>query len=702
MSRREFLWISEADVCELMDIGDAIRAVEAGLRAEAEGAATNMHKTHVAWESGTLHAIGAISGGFAGTKTWAHTTGGATPLLIVYDSATGALKAVIEALALGQIRTGAVSGVATRLLAAEDADEMAIFGTGRQALPQVAAVAAVRPIKHVRVWGRKPEHASDVAARIERALEIRADVAPNVAAAASGVRLITTATRSREPYLTAAMVAPGAHINAIGAIVPTGAELSADLVRRCDRIVADSIPQARKLARELIEVFGEDERAWEKVQPLSSLVGPTLSRPGPAGEPALRQTTMLKSLGMGIADLAIGTELLRLAVERGLGHPLPHPEKAEPRLRAGAPAKPRRSYAFVDRTDAPEAKHRPALPVVITREEIEAEIERLAALPRPANGRRISQIVNPAAGVGNGLAPGTSVSLSVLNPGERTRPIRHNVSLVNFCIRGRGTSVIDGRRIRFEQFDVWNTPPWSVYEHVNDTNELQVRLTYSNAPLLEKLNVHIIEEEPEEHPRPEARGPRPDQEEHPYGTFELSTDGAFLMPYEKLIHPDVVSMKALHWPWKKVKEELDKLTALGSSYTGRRLYLLYNPATGRTNGTSHTFFATMCLRPANIVDRPHRHTASAINYFFKGSGSSVIEGRRYEWKAGDLMLTAPGWAIHNHSSHDEDVYELTIQDSPLQIAMGSLLWQEDLKKPPEVLGTTGGFATNRAKQEVGR
>ena len=161
-------------------------------------------------------------------------------------------------------------------------------------------------------------------------------------------------------------------------------------------------------------------------------------------------------------------------------------------------------------------------------------------------------------------------------------------------------------------------------------------------------------------------------------------------------------MEALHWPWIKVKEQLDKLVALGSSYLGRRLYLLYNPATGRTNGTSHTFFATICLRPANIVDRPHRHTASAINYFFKGSGWSVIEGKRYEWKAGDLMLTAPGWAIHNHASNADDVYELTIQDSPLQIAMGSLLWQEDLTKPPRVLGATGGFATNRAAQEVGK
>ena len=73
----------------------------------------------------------------------------------------------------------------------------------------------------------------------------------------------------------------------------------------------------------------------------------------------------------------------------------------------------------------------------------------------------------------------------------------------------------------------------------------------------------------------------------------------------------------------------------------------------------------------------------------------MVDGKKYTWKSGDLMLTAPGWAVHNHSSNDESVYELTIQDSPLNIAMGSLLWQEDLKHPMEALGATGGFSTNR-------
>jgi gentisate 1,2-dioxygenase len=238
-----------------------------------------------------------------------------------------------------------------------------------------------------------------------------------------------------------------------------------------------------------------------------------------------------------------------------------------------------------------------------------------------------------------------------------------------------------------------------VYEHFNDTDELQVRLTYSNSALLEKMGIHIIDEDPPLKVASEKAYSEDTRAVNPFGTFQLTDEGAFLMPYEKLINPDIVRIEPLHWPWRKVKEELDKLASLGKSYVGRRLYLLYHPATGHTNGTTNNFFATICVRPANIIDRPHRHTAAAINYFFAGSGYSVVEGKKYFWKAGDLMLTAPGWAIHNHTSYDETVYELTIQDSPLNIWMGSLVWQESLDRPPEVLGLSGGFETNRAVEQ---
>ena len=352
---------------------------------------------------------------------------------------------------------------------------------------------------------------------------------------------------------------------------------------------------------------------------------------------------------------------------------------------------------FIDRTgtSSPGLDLWPAL--IVPKEDIDAEIARLASLPAPANGRRAAVIAHPrAAAPGLGLAPGIRVTLDVLQPGERTAPVRHNSTTVTFCIGGSGYAVVGGRRFDFGRYDVWNTPSMSTYWHVNDGTELQVRLTYSNAALLEQMNVHVVDDNPPQ--AGPARAAAHDEEpprRSPFGTFQLTDAGASLMPYEQLINPPAIASTPLHWPWQLVKQHLDKLEALGTSYVGRRLYLLFNPATGRTNGTTQNFFATITIRPPRIVDRPHRHTSAAINYYFAGSGHSVVEGQRYEWKAGDLMFSAPGWGVHNHASHDEPVYELTVQDSPLNIAMESLLWQEDLRQPPALLGAQPGFTTNR-------
>ena len=341
--------------------------------------------------------------------------------------------------------------------------------------------------------------------------------------------------------------------------------------------------------------------------------------------------------------------------------------------------------------------------IVISKEQIDDEAERLASIPRPANGRRQSLLVHPRASEpGLGLAPGIRVTLEVLLPGEESAPIRHNSTQVNFCIRGGGSVVVQGREVHFEKHDVWNFPCWATYLHKNLTDELQVRLSYSNAALLEKMNVHVVEE----NPPPTNIVPAAESEEAPdrapFETFQLNDDGAWLMPYETLINPKNVESRALHWPWRQVKEHLDKLQSLGKEYKGRRVLLLYNPRTGDTNGTTPNFFATMCVRPANIVDQPHRHISAAINYYFAGSGHSTVEGKIYPWKAGDLMLSAPGWGVHNHASDDELVYELTIQDQPLNLAMESLLWQESMKRPLAVLGTEEGFATNRSASGKGQ
>ncbi len=364
---------------------------------------------------------------------------------------------------------------------------------------------------------------------------------------------------------------------------------------------------------------------------------------------------------------------------------------------------PRLDGQFIDRTGAAASDDNNYFPpIVVTREQIDAEVERLASSALPANGRRESLVVHPYAEANApGMTPGIQVKLSVLKPGERTLPFRHNATEVNFCIRGSGYCEVAGRRIQHAQYDVWNHPSFATYVHGNDGRDLQVRLTYSNVPLLQHMQIYLPEDDPKvvkvEHDAEEAAAAADPRRKSPYGMFPITEDGGLLMPYESLINPTPITSHPLHFAWAKVKPELDKLEALGKEYVGRRLYMYYNPSTGRTNGITPNFFATMTIRPPKIVDRPHRHSSAAINYYFHGSGYSNVAGQRYEWKAGDLMLSAPGWAVHNHASYDDYVYELTVQDQPLNIYMESLLWQEDLKKPMLVLGTEQGFDTNRSK-----
>ena len=327
------LWITEADVVAVMDMADAIRALEAGLRAEARGAAINMAKSHVEWSSGgthsTLHAIGAafVDAGFVSTKTWAHTEGGATPILVLFDSRTGALKAILEAFALGQLRTGAASGVATAVLAAPGADELAIIGTGKQSIAQIAAVAAVRSLKRVRIFGRDAGRRAQCAARVRDELGLEAREAPTVTEAVRDAPIITLVTRAHEPFLTASMVAHGAHVNAVGAITPAGAEVSVDLLARCGQVVVDSLVQAQRLSRELIASFGSAPDGWTHVQSLASSVA------SGRGRESSDDVTLFKPLGMGVSDLSLAIEVYARAVTAGIGRPFPHPVNVPPRLR---------------------------------------------------------------------------------------------------------------------------------------------------------------------------------------------------------------------------------------------------------------------------------------------------------------------------------------------------------------------------------
>jgi alanine dehydrogenase len=322
------LWITENDVVGALSLPEAIPALEAGLALEAAGTARNMAKTHQIWGGHhTLHAIGAVVEGahIVGTKTWAHTAGGATPLVTLWSSDTGKLEAIIEAFALGQMRTGGISGVATARMAAPDADDFAIVGTGKQAITQVVAVAAVRPLKRIRVFSPTPENRRAFLSRLEKLFPAIALVeATSVEEAVKGAPIITLVTRARSPVLTADMIAKGAHLNAVGAITPEREEFTQDVFARVSTIAVDMVESVKALSAEFQKRFGAGD--WSAVRPLSELVAAKAIRAKGA------DITLFKAMGMGLSDLALGIEILKRVRAKGGGRPIPHPKPAQPRL----------------------------------------------------------------------------------------------------------------------------------------------------------------------------------------------------------------------------------------------------------------------------------------------------------------------------------------------------------------------------------
>ena len=315
------IWISEREV-EKLSMAEAAEALRKGLRREAESEAINLEKTHVGIGGGAnMHAIGAAfpADALCGIKAWVHTKGGANPIELLWDTEDGHLLAVIEAFALGQLRTSAIAGIATDVLALPEAEELALCGAGKQALAQVATVASVRRLTRVRVFGRDAERREKMCARIEAELGLRAEGFSEVEKAVADAPIITTITRAAEPFLESAMVSPGCHLNAMGAISRERGEFAADLLNRCAVIAADNIAQARALASEFRSFFGDTDEAWRAVAPLCELVDRPDARPGTA------DITLFKSLGMGISDLSMAREVYERATASGSGHELPTP-----------------------------------------------------------------------------------------------------------------------------------------------------------------------------------------------------------------------------------------------------------------------------------------------------------------------------------------------------------------------------------------
>jgi alanine dehydrogenase len=256
--------------------------------------------------------------GYIGMKLYTGVRGTARFVVPLFKSTTGEMAALIEADALGQLRTGAASGVATKYLANADARTACIIGTGYQARTQLEAVAAVRRLERIRAFGRDPERRAKFCRDMSERIGVAVEPAASGEEAMKGADILITATSATKVVLEGAWLAPGIHINAMGANWPQKRELDAAAVGRADKIVVDSIEQSKMEAGDLIQAFGEDQPRWNAVQELSQIVA------GKApGRNSADQITLFKSNGIATWDLAAAVRVYEMAAARGIGKPIP-------------------------------------------------------------------------------------------------------------------------------------------------------------------------------------------------------------------------------------------------------------------------------------------------------------------------------------------------------------------------------------------
>jgi alanine dehydrogenase len=311
------LLLTEEDVRRLLTMDMALEAVEQGLRKLALDEAMNAPRTRMQTDHAMLHVMSAAakSLGVMGAKLYSTSRKqGARFLVSLFDGKTGALLCLMQADYLGQMRTGAASGIATQYMARPDATEVGIFGSGLQARTQVQAICRVRRIRQVQVYSPNEQRRRAFAAEMSEQCQTEVVPVPRPEMAAEKKDIVITATTSREPVLTAQWIAEGTHINAIGSNFLSKAELDSVTVRRCSVIAVDSKDQARLEAGDFQQALEDGSLRWTDVRELGQLiVGRYPGRKHP------QDVTLFKSLGIAIEDVAVAARVYARAQAEGAG-----------------------------------------------------------------------------------------------------------------------------------------------------------------------------------------------------------------------------------------------------------------------------------------------------------------------------------------------------------------------------------------------
>jgi ornithine cyclodeaminase/alanine dehydrogenase-like protein (mu-crystallin family) len=313
------LFLNEQQVTDVLTMQMAIAAVEEALKQQGVGSAINNPRSRVRLPSGQLHLMSAAlpTHGVIGYKAYTAFRGNTRFHVMLYSADTGELLAMLQADRLGQMRTGAASGVATTHMARAEAHHVGIFGTGWQARAQLEAVCAVRSIQSIKAFGRDATRRQTFCSEMSQRLSLPVEPATTPEAAVKGMDVVITSTNARDPLFDGNWLEPGTHINAIGSNALIRREIDDTTVRRSALIVVDSKDQARLECGDLLGPLERGIIHWEQVRELGGVVAGFVS-----GRDQSSDITLFESHGLALWDLAAGMAVYNAAKAKGIGSEL--------------------------------------------------------------------------------------------------------------------------------------------------------------------------------------------------------------------------------------------------------------------------------------------------------------------------------------------------------------------------------------------
>jgi ornithine cyclodeaminase len=234
--------------------------------------------------------------------------------VMIFETKHGQPLAIMDATEITAIRTAAVSGVATRLLAREGSGDLAILGSGTQAKTHLEAMLLCKKIRRVRIWSRNPENGRRFAERESRRHTIQVELMPTVQAAVQGADIICTTTSAPDPILLGKYLSAGAHINAVGSSVPFARELDTEAVAKA-RLFVDRRESTVNEAGDFLVPKNEGAIGDNHIQ---GEIGEILLAKV-KGRKSQEEITLFKSLGLAVEDLASANHIYKKAMAGGLG-----------------------------------------------------------------------------------------------------------------------------------------------------------------------------------------------------------------------------------------------------------------------------------------------------------------------------------------------------------------------------------------------